>query len=488
MIIAFWVAFSGTAIGMPGSESKPDFGHVSHVDMDSIFSAYDSPGHAGCAVGVAHNGEPLFAKGYGTANLDYGIPIRPDSRFMVASVSKQVAAAVLWMMEQEGLLDLDDDLREFLPELPEIAQPVTARQLMHHTSGLRDMYHLLSLADVGLDNTTTVDQALNIIRRQQRYNADPGAEHRYSNTGYFLIAILVKRVTGMSLDAYSRKHFFDPLGMTSTHWHEDTGKVVPDRVISYRPRSFGPGRFYRDNMERVGPRGLFTTIEDFFRWDANFVENRTALDNFSEKMTRAGSAQNRSWLAYASGLRLGEYKTLETVGHGGSYMGFRTHYTRFPQTGLSVMVFCNQSDINPAVHVHQIADLYLRDEFARRFREYPGTFRNDGLNTGFEVVLRDGDLYLQRLPKPDKMSAHDAMEAPDLPGDTGEVRTRQPIKCGLVLERDPGEPESRRLIWQANDRFRTNDWVIRFERSPNRNIRRFTLEAPGTGTITFEKE
>ncbi len=441
-------AFSGS-IENDGDRNAADkaFSHVSESDIDSIFYNYDRPGSPGCAVAVVSEGELLFSGGYGIANLDYGIPISPDSRFMVASLSKQFTAASLLMMEQEGLLDPDEDIRPHIPELQHFDAPITARQLMHHTSGLRDLYHLLSLADIGLDNTTTREQVLEMISRQQRLNFSPGSRYLYSNTGYILMAELAEKLTGMSLNEYTRKHFLDPIGMDDTHWHDDTGRIVPNRVTSYRPRSFGPGRFYRDNLDRIGARGLFTTVRDFAKWEANFTENRSNLENFSEKMTRAGFVRQRYTINYASGLRINWYKDQRTIGHGGSYMGFRTDYLRFPQHQFAVIVFCNQSSINPATHSRQLADLYLRDIFNEQFRAYAGRYHNESLNTGFDIVLDDGDLY---------------------------------------MERDGEEP--RRLLWHSNNRFRTGDWDITYYRSSGNRFDRFTIQAPQTGQITFYRQ
>ncbi len=435
-------------IRSPGTEPhKPDYSHVSETDMDSIFFAFNRPDTTGCAVGVVCNGELIFSKGYGVANLDYGIPIRPDSRFMIASISKQFAAAALMMMAQEGVLDLDENLRTYIPELPEFEKPITARQIIHHTSGLRDIFNLLSLADIGLDNTTTNEDALVMLSRQQRLNFDPGSEHLYSNSGYFLMSVLVKNVTGMSLRDYTHKHFFEPIGMTATHWHDDTEIIVPNRVISYRPTSRGPGQFYRGNMERIGARGLFTTIEDFAKWDANFIENHSHLEDFTRTMTRPGFTHSRDSINYATGLRHGKYKALPTVGHGGSYMGFRTHYMRFPKYQMGFIVFCNQSDISPATYSRQVADLYLREAFSDQFREYAADYRNEPLDVSFSVILEDGDLYLKR---------------PD--GD------------------------QQRMLWTDSDRFRAGRWNLRFQRDDNGGITRFTMEAPRTGTITFHKK
>lgn len=455
--------FAAIALAVPGlvraeqglrvaeDTARPDYSHVSETDLDSIFMAYDKPDSPGCAAGVVCHGDLIFSKGYGKANLDYGIPIRPDSRFMIASVSKQFAAAALLMMEQQGDLDLDEDLRTYIPDMPDFGKPVTARQIMHHTSGLRDIYNLLSLADIGLDDTTTDDDAMVLLSRQQRLNFDPGSRHLYSNSGYFLISVLVKNVTGLSLRDYSEKYFFEPTGMKSTHWHDDTEMIVPNRVISYRPTPDGHGQFYRGNMSRVGARGLFTTIEDFAKWDANFVENRTLLEDFSEKMTKPGSTSRRDSINYAAGLRLGKYKALPTVGHGGSYMGFRTNYMRFPDHQLGIIVFCNESSINPAVHARQIADLYLKEAFNKNFREFAGTYRSGSLDTGFDVYLEDGDLYLKRLATGTK------------------------------------EAESRRLIRDDDDEFRAERWNVQFERDDDDEITKLTIQAPRTGKITFER-
>lgn len=423
------------------------FGHVSPTDMDSLFSEYDRPDSPGCAVGVVYMGELIFTGAYGIANLDYGIPIRPDSRFMVASLSKQFTAASLLMMEQEGILDIDEDIRPYIPELQDLDAPITARQLMYHTSGLRDIYSLLALADIGLDNTTTREQALELLDRQQELNFTPGNEHLYSNSGYFLLSVLTGNLTGLSLGEYTKTHFFDPIGMDDTHWHDDTGRIVPNRVISYRPRPYGPGRFYRDNMARIGARGLFTTIRDFAKWEANFIENRSHLHDFSTKMTQAGFTRYRNSINYASGLRLEHYKMLRTVGHSGSYMGFRTSYMRFPEHDFAVIVFCNKSDINPASHVRQVADLYLRDVFDEQFREYTAVYQNDSLQTEFEIVSEKGDLFLERE-----------------------------------------DEEAERLIWRENERFSAGRWNIRFKRGDDNRINRFTLETPRTGEITFHRK
>jgi CubicO group peptidase (beta-lactamase class C family) len=444
---AHWVGFilAFALFLQPGSSSDNRYSHVDLEEIDAIFERYDETS-GGCVAGVVDHGELIFSGGYGMANLDYGISLQPDSRLMIASISKQFAAAALLMMEQEGLLDLDEDLRTYIPEVPEFDEPITARQIIHHTSGLRDLFDLLHLKDIGLDPTITTEDALELTRNQQRLNFRPNTRHIYNNTGYVLMSVLTENLTGMTLREYTHKHFFEPIGMESTHFHDNIGMIVPNRAESYRPTSNGPGRFYRDNIDRVGARGLFTTVEDFAKWDANFIENKSNLENFRERMTEKGVFNNGNEHDYAMGLRINRYRTLDTVGHGGSYMGFRSNYMRFPEYELGFIVFCNVSNINPATYARQLADLYLKNEFEDIFTGYAGIYRNEGFERSYELKLTEGDIYLHQ--------------------------TRR---------------DSTRMIWRDDDEFSAGGWDIEFLRNRNNTINGFTVESSRTGKVTFSR-
>lgn len=435
----------GIPVGTAAQTVQLSYDHVDTAEVDSLFSDYtiETPG---CALGVTDHGGLIYAKGYGMANLDYRIPIEPNSRFMIASISKQFAAASLLMMEQEGLLDLDENLQSYIPELPDFEIPITARNIIHHTSGLRDLFSLLSLKDVGLDNTTGPEAALELITKQSRLNFEPNTEYLYSNSGYFLMSVLVENLTGMSLREYADKHFFKPIGMDATHFHDDTGIIVPNRAESYRATRNGAGRFYRDNLDRVGARGLFTTVEDFAKWDANFIENRSDLENFTEKMTQMSVFKNGETHDYAFGLRVSEYRSLNTVGHGGNYMGFRSSYMRFPDYQLGIIVLCNRSNINPASHAREVADLYLQEVFTDLFSEYEGTYHNESFRTEFDLKIEEGELYLLR-----------------------------------------GLSEKRKLNWQDEDEFSAGSWEVEFKRDGN-TISAMKLKSGRTGFVTFQRK
>jgi CubicO group peptidase (beta-lactamase class C family) len=420
------------------------FTDIETAEVDSIFSDYNDE-TPGCAVGVTHQGNLILSDGYGMANLDYGIPIQPDSKFMIASISKQFTAASLLMMEQEGLLDLDENLKTYIPELPDFETPITARQMIHHTSGLRDLFSLLALNDVGLDNTTTPEATFDLITRIGKLNFEPNTEYNYSNSAYFLMSILVENLTGTSLREYADKHFFQPIGMTDTHFHDDTGMIVKNRAESYRPTENGVGRFYRDNLDRVGARGLFTTIEDFAKWDANFLENKSNLQNFREKMLEVGVFNDGTEMDYAAGIRLSEFRKLNTFGHGGNYMGFRTSYMHFPDYELGVIVFCNRSNISPATHAREVSDLYLSEVFEEQFSEYIGSYYNSRFRTEYDIVIEDGILFITR-----------------------------------------GLREKAELNWSENDEFRAAGLTVSFVRSGD-EIEAMKLKLSRTANVTFER-
>ncbi|MFO7799203.1 serine hydrolase domain-containing protein [Rhodohalobacter sp.] len=420
------------------------FDDIETAEVDSIFTDYTNE-TPGCAVGVTHQGSLIFSKGYGMANLDYGIPIQPDSKFMIASISKQFTAASLLMMQQEGLIDLDENLKTYIPELPDFETPITARQMIHHTSGIRDLFSLLALNDVGLDNTTTPESTFDLISRVSKLNFVPNTEYNYSNSSYFLMSILVENLTEMSLREYADKHFFQPIGMTDTHFHDDTGMIVKNRAESYRPTDNGVGRFYRDNLDRVGARGLFTTIEDFAKWDANFLENKSNLQNFREKMLEVGIFNDGTEMDYAAGIRLSEYRKLYTFGHGGNYMGFRTSYMHFPDYELGVIVFCNRSNISPATHAREVSDLYLKEVFEEKFSEYTGSYHNSRFRTEYNIVIEDGILFLTR-----------------------------------------GLREKAELSWSENDEFRADGITVTFVRGGD-EIEAMKLKSSRTANVTFER-
>lgn len=428
------------------SASPPSHVTLDTTKIDSVFVDYDKQDSPGCALGIIYEGELIYANGYGMASLDYGIPHCKDTRFMIASISKQFAAAALILLEERGELDLDEDLRTYIPELPEFESPITARQLIHHTSGLRDFFNLLYIDGRGLNPKLDDEALMRMIQNQRHLNFEPGSRHIYSNTGYFLMSVLVKNITGQTLRDFTTENLFEPSGMKHTHFHDDAGEIVPNRSMSYFSSSGEYGEFYRGNLERVGARGLFTTIEDFAKWDRNFYDNQTPIPDFEQQMSERGTTNNNNRLDYATGLRTGDYKALETIGHGGNYMGFRSNYIRFPEYKTSVVAFCNLSSISPATYTRQVADIILAEVFEEKFAPYEGTYQNENFGTTYRLEVKDGDLEIDRRDAP-----------------TG------------------------RLIWEDEDEFSLNSWDFKFEKNDDGEYDRFYLKTDGVKKLTFKR-
>jgi CubicO group peptidase (beta-lactamase class C family) len=390
--------------------------------IDAIFSEWDRPGSPGCGVSVLHHGRTVLARGYGSANLDYDVPITPSTSFYLASVSKQFTAAAVALAAEQGFLSLDDDVRAWFSELPDYGRVIRVRDLVHHTSGLRDYLALMTLAGMPFGNQWRDAELLALIARQRALNFEPGAEYLYSNSGYFLLSELVRRATGLSLRAYADRELFQPLGMHATWFHDDAGEVVRHRAVAYAPGPDGGFRItHLFNFDKVGSGGLYSNLEDLARWDANFYESRIGGDGFLATLHTRGVLTSGDTLDYAFGLRVADYRGARTVDHGGSMMGFRTALLRFPDEHATVITLCNLGTIDAMELARNVAGVVLQgrlgpapaparaaDDDARvdpaasprratsALAEYVGRYVSDELLVTYELAEGDGTLQAIR--------------------------------------------------------------------------------------------
>jgi CubicO group peptidase (beta-lactamase class C family) len=365
-----------------GGDQAPTPRDPRFAKVDRIFAEWDKPDTPGCVIGIIENGRLLYAKGYGMANLDYNIPLTPRSVVYIASTSKQFTAACVALLVLRGQVSLEDDIRKYFPEIPDYGTPVRVRNLIHHTSGIRDYLGLMSLAGLNFEDYFNDDTALEWIVRQKKLNFTPGAEYNYSNSGYVLLAELVRRVSGRSLRQFADENIFKPLGMSRTHFDDDRSLVIKDRVISYAPleedavpaqnsaasgkaREAGKAGGYRQffkNFDAVGDGDLLTTIEDLLKWDQNFYDPKVGGAKFVDLILTRGKLNDGKDQDYAFGLMHGEYGGLKTVSHGGAMLGFRTEILRFPNQRFTVICLSNLSTFNPAEKCQKVADLFLADK------------------------------------------------------------------------------------------------------------------------------
>jgi CubicO group peptidase (beta-lactamase class C family) len=286
------------------------------------------------------------------ANLEHDIPITPASIFHVASVSKQFTAASIMLLAADGKLSLDDDIRKHLPEIPDYGHPITIRHLLTHTSGLRDQWDLLIMARGGRfeENRITESDVLEIVVRQKGLNFTPGTEYLYSNTGYTLAGTIVRRVSGKSLRTFADERIFRPLGMTSTHFHDDYTMIVPGRAAGYGRTGTG-WRVSLPNYDTYGATSLFTTVGDLLKWEANHARPVVGSDAMLRAMATSATLANGDTTTYGLGLATSLFRGVRLVGHGGADAGYRTWSGRVPEHGLALVVLCNASSANPGLHV-----------------------------------------------------------------------------------------------------------------------------------------
>jgi CubicO group peptidase (beta-lactamase class C family) len=328
--------------------------------VDEIFADLTKPGSPGCALAAARDGKLLYAKGYGLANIEENVPITPQTVFDIGSTSKQFAAASILLLQKQGKLSITDDVRKYIPELPSYGKTITILHLLNHTSGLRDYLTLFELAGVNVDNVTTDDDALNLIVRQKALNFDPGTEWLYSNTGFFLLSIVVKRVSGKTLREFAAENIFGPLQMSATTYRDDHTQLVPNRALAYDPKEksadFSLNVSY---FEQTGDGAVHTSVIDLLKWDENFYSARVGGKELLFELQEPGKLNSGKVLTYAKGLSVGKYRGLQTVSHGGSWGGYRADLLRFPEQHFSVVCLCNLGTSRPSSRAVRVAEIFL---------------------------------------------------------------------------------------------------------------------------------
>ena len=405
--------------------------------VDHVFENFRNTDGPGCALGVSRGGAVVLERGYGMANLETDTPIRPSSIFHVASVSKQFTAAAIMLLEREGKLSLDDDIRKYLPEIPDYGTPITIRHLLTHTSGLRDQWELLALARGRFeeDRITEAD-VLDIVSRQKSLNFKPGAEYVYSNTGFTLLGVIVRRITGKSLKDFAAERIFMPLGMTRTHFHDDYTMLVRGRTSAYEPRR-GPGEHWRvsiPNFDTYGATSLYTTVGDLLRWEANLDHPVVGDARMYARMETPTPLTTGDTSNYGFGLVMGTYRGARVIEHNGADAGYRSYVGRFPDKGLAIAITCNSSTANTTGLARGVADAFLSGELAPV--EVPATqqavaLAPDRLQRRAGVYVQPTTLQIVRLTVRDGRLGIDGPNAPALvalsdtrfalPGQAGDI-------------------------------------------------------------------
>lgn len=407
LLVASWLLQPNTASAQDAA--LPD---STRLAVDRVFAgtANDAPG---CAVGISRGGRLIYENGYGMANLETGTPITAASIFHVASVSKQFTAMSVMLLARDGKLSLDDDIRRFLPEIPDYGHRITIRHLLTHTSGLRDQWDLLAMARGRFqENRITDADVLEIVARQKALNFVPGTEYLYSNTGYTLAGTIVRRVSGRSLRDFADERIFRPLGMTRTHFHDDYTMVVPGRTSAYERRMDDRWHVSIPNFDTYGATSLYSTVGDLLKWEANVAAPTVGDESILRQMNTSATLANGDTTGYGLGRATEKHRGAWLVGHSGSDAGYRAYLGQFPEHRLAVAVLCNRPS-NPANFAREVAAVLLGDALGREpapapavrqtvdeLRSLAGVYVNPATDRILFVSLRDDALTLGRASGP----------------------------------------------------------------------------------------
>ena len=350
--------------------------------IDLLFD--DRSQKPGCAVGLVENGEYIHSKGYGLANLEHEIPIGMDTIFRIGSVSKQFTTMAIAILEEKDELSFEDEMKVHIPDLVDYGEKVTINHMIHHYSGLGD-YEYMDYPGrfknaVGeefrwgnedyLTNKEFHDliKTLPLIRK-------PEKKFHYSNTGYVLLALVAENASGMSLREFAEKEIFKPLGMNNSFFNDDVNLPFKNRADAYTPIDDESDKYKINvtNLSWVGDGGVYTSLNDFIKWDENFYENKlgmggksliqtmemtfeeTKVSKRNQKMDKEKENEN----TYAFAQNLAYYNGYKRWSHSGSWVGWLAHYARFPELRFSTVVFCNTNEIDATIISDKVVDIYF---------------------------------------------------------------------------------------------------------------------------------
>ena len=382
-----------------------------HQKIDSLFIGWNQPNHPGGVVGIQQNGQTVFQRAYGLASLEYLVPNTTGTLFNTASVSKQFTAMGIVLLHQAGKLSVDDDIRKYVPELPDLGYTITIRHLLHHTSGLRSLHALLGLAGWRGDDVRTNEDLYRLMEQQRDLNFTPGDEYLYCNTGFMYMAKIIETVTGQDFSDWMQQSVFTPLGMMDTYVEDQYNRVVPQNATSY-DGSVQEG-FTRsvEYWDYVGSGNMHATAHDLLTWLSNFADPSEGWAEHFTMLQTLDNFNDGTPNPYAFGVTIGELNGKQLVTHGGSIGGFRSNVITFPEEELSIVILTNFSSANPGKKTRTIAQLLLGTEealptaanalktiklSAKALAKYEGNYWNDREKYIRKIYLKDDTLRYSR--------------------------------------------------------------------------------------------
>ena len=416
--------------------------------IDSLFIDWNKPNHPGGTVGVMQNGKTVFSKAYGLASLEYLVPNSPSTIFNIASVSKQFTAMGIVVLQQQGKLSVDDDIRKHLPELPDFGETITIRHMLHHTSGLRSLHALLGLAGWRVDDARTNEDINRFMLNQQDLNFKPGEEYLYCNTGYMLMVNIIEKITGEEFPKWMKESVFQPLGMINTYVEDNYSRIVSNNATSYYERDRGEFDRAVEYWGYIGSGNMHSTTDDLLRWLSNFNDPLKGWDAHFEMLQTIDKLNNGGENTYAFGVGIGDFNGIKSVGHGGAIGGFRSNVITYPEKELSVVVLTNFSRASAGQKSNAISEILLGNEkeegsitsspvktvklSRKALAKYEKTYWNNTANYARKIYLKNDTLRYFRSEN---------SESPIVPIGNNEFQMLE-VEVVLKVKFDLGENES----------------------------------------------
>ena len=382
--------------------------------IDEIFIAYNNS-TPGAAVGILQDGEFIYKRSFGMASLEHNIPITSKSVFQIASISKQFTTMAIILLEQEEKLSIDDDIRMYLPEVPDFGATITIRNLGNHTSGLREVGDLLRMIGWRSRDLTTTGDILKMVSMQKELNFEPGSQYIYCNTGFLLLALIVERVSGTPFREFVEERIFKPLEMNDSFVHDNVSDVVNNIAYAYTVRRGGGFGWSIPNFESFGSTSVRTTLEDFAKWERNFRHKKIGGEDGIAKLLTKGKFNNGEENYYAFGIWHEEYRGMKGIRHTGSHAGYRVNFVMYPEYGISTILLGNVTSVDRQGMPNLMADILFEGKLGPRpeqsppperpdppvltedqLREFTGTFYSEELDFNFEFSVKNERLILSR--------------------------------------------------------------------------------------------
>lgn len=380
-------------------------------DIDGLFSMWENSNGPGGVVLVTQNNKTVFEKAYGLENISYKIPNTSESVFNIGSMSKQFTAMGIVLLQMEGKLSIDDDIKKYLPELNNFGKPITIRHLLHHSSGFRSSPELFGLAGWRDGDAISNEDVYRYLTKQTTLNFEPGSEYMYTNSGYILLAKIIENVSKQNFKSWMKEKIFQPLQMNATFIEENSSNVVSKVATSYSEIESSVFNYVENNDLTYGASNVYSTCKDILKWMKNFNEAPTNWKSAFEMLKTVDVLNSGQKNNYGFGVFVDDFSGNHRVQHTGAIAGFRSVMYSYPDDNLEIIILSNfasnqlskttdqisrlflQSKLLSETHPEEIKPILLNDEVLKR---YEGMFWSDKNNYSRKIYVENNTLWYLR--------------------------------------------------------------------------------------------